>query len=123
MISIAFPDMLSNVRTNLVTDHEATSQNLILMLKSDRTSLLGDPYFGTLLKRMLYEQNSIILQDLVIDELYTSIITFMPQIRLSRNDITLERVKENIYANIKCTNLLDYQVNLYKIKLTEDSEN
>lgn len=123
MISIAFPDMLSNVRTNLVTDHEATSQNLILMLKSDRTSLLGDPYFGTLLKRMLYEQNSIVLQDLVIDELYTSIITFMPQIRLSRNDITLERVKENIYANIKCTNLLDYQVNLYKIKLTEDSEN
>lgn len=123
MYSIGFPNMFTTeTRTNLVSDHKATAQNLILMLKSDRFTLFGDPYYGTIIKRMLFEQNSMILQDLVIDEIYSCIITFMPQIKINRNDITLEIYPDKIYANIKCINLIDYQVNLYKIKLTDDNE-
>lgn len=48
MYSINFPEMVSNVTTKLVSDHEATIQNLKLTLLSERNSLFGDPYFGTL---------------------------------------------------------------------------
>ena len=51
MQSIKFPKMLSSTTANLVSDHEATAQNLVLLLRSDRQSLLGDPYYGTVLKR------------------------------------------------------------------------
>ena len=122
MYSIRFPKMLSNTRTNLASDHEATMQNLILMLKSDKTSLFGDPYFGTLLKRMLFDQNSLRLQDLVVDELYTSIQTFMPQVIVKREDIRLTAEKDAVYVSIKCMNLIDYQINLYTIKLTENND-
>ena len=122
MYSIGFPDMFSSTKTNLVSDHQATAQNILLMLKSDRTSLFGDPYFGTILKKLIYEQNDLILQDIVIDELYTSILTFMPQVRLSRNDIKLRAEKSALYATIKCTNLIDFQTDLYDIKLTNDEE-
>lgn len=120
MYSIKFPDMLSSVETNLTLDHPATSQNLLLMLKSDKGSLFGDPYFGTIIKKMLYDQNNIVLHNLLIDELYTSIVTFMPQIKLSRNDIRLSCTKEAIYVTIEALNLIDYQIDLFNIKLTED---
>lgn len=48
MYSINFPDMVSSVTTKLISDHDATVQNLKLVLLSDRGSLFGDPYFGTL---------------------------------------------------------------------------
>lgn len=119
MQSIKFPKMLASTTTNLVSDHEATSQNLVLLLRSDRQSLLGDPYYGTVLKRLLFEQNNIILKDIVIDEIYSSIITFMPQISLTRNDIQLKIEKDVIYVTISCINLIDKKPNLYTIKLTE----
>ena len=43
--SIAFPDMLSSTRTNVVQDDDATVSNLRLLLLSSKNSLLGDPYF------------------------------------------------------------------------------
>ena len=122
MQSIKFPKMLSSTTTNLVSDHTATAQNLILLLRSDRQSLLGDPYYGTVLKRLLFEQNNIILKDIVIDEIYSSITTFMPQVSLTRNDIQLSIEKDAIYVTIACINLIDKKPNLYTIKLTEINE-
>lgn len=119
MQSIKFPKMLSSTTANLVSDHEATAQNLVLLLRSDRQSLLGDPYYGTVLKRLLFEQNNIILKDIIIDEIYSSIVTFMPQISLTRNDIQLKIEKDVIYVTISCVNLIDKKPNLYTIKLTE----
>ncbi len=119
MQSIKFPKMLSSTTANLVSDHEATAQNLVLLLRSDRQSLLGDPYYGTVLKRLLFEQNNIILKDIIIDEIYSSIVTFMPQVSLTRNDIQLKIEKDVIYATISCVNLIDKKPNLYTIKLTE----
>ena len=122
MYSLDFPNIFSNTKTNLIEDHEATYSNLRLLLLSEKTSLFGDPYFGTLLKRVLYEQNSVILQDLIIDEIYTAITIFMPQIRLKRSDITVTSDGVDVYATIRCINLTDYVTDLYTINLTTVDE-
>lgn len=118
MYSIAFPRMFDSAQTLLYKDHEATLSNLKLLLASERTSLLGDPYFGTVLKRVIFEQNDAILIDIIIDEIYTSIITFMPQIRLSRSDVTVTSNGVDVFANIKGINLIDYQTDMFTINLT-----
>ena len=122
MYSIAFPRMVSNTKTFVIQDHEATASNLKLLLASDKYSLLGDPYYGTNLKRLLFEQNNQILRDLVIDDIYTAIITFMPQIRVDRKDITVTSTRAAVHASIKATNLLDYTTDLYNINLTDSEE-
>lgn len=122
MKSIAFPNFLRSTSTDTYTDHEATASNLKLLLKSDKGSLFGDPYFGTNIKKILFEQNSIVTKDLIIDDSYTAIRTFMPQIKLTRNDINITSDKETVYENIDCFNLLDYSTNLYTINITNTEE-
>ena len=122
MYSIKFPDMLSNTVTNIVSDHEATASNLKLLLLSDKYSLLGDPYFGTNIKKLIFEQNNTVLRDLVIDDIYTAIITFMPQLIISRKDITVTSDRAHVYVNIKATNLIDYTTDMYNINLTSSEE-
>lgn len=120
MYSIKFPDMISGVTTALVEDKKATEQNLKLMLLSDRGALFGDPYFGTLWRKLLFDQNSEILRDIIIDDILTSIQTFMPQLLVKREDIEVNSDRYSVLINIKALNLLDYQTNMYSIKLMED---
>ena len=122
MYSFSFPNMLSSVRSNLIEDHDAIKSNLVLLLKSNKTSLLGDPYFGTELKRYIFEQNHSIIKDLIIDEIYEDILTFMPQVYLNRNDISVTTDGVDLYANIKCTYYLDQKSDLYTINLTNIEE-
>ena len=122
MKSIAFPIMLGNSSTNIVKDHDATASNLKLLLLSDKTSLFGDPYFGTNIKKLIHDQNNIVIRDLVIDDIYTAITTFMPQIIVKRGDIKVTSDRSNVYVNIKCLNLIDYTTDLYNINLTSDEE-
>ena len=117
MYSIAFPNFFSGANCKLVSDTKATISNLDLLLKSWRTSLFGDPYFGTQLKKFLYEQNSGIIVDLVIDELYTAISTFMPQLYIDRKKIKIRQDKANLYADLEVINLIDGQSDLYTIDL------
>ena len=120
MYSIEFPDMVLGVSTNLVKDREATKQNLKLMLLSDRGSLFGDPYFGTLWRKLIFDQNNEILRDIIIDDILTSIETFMPQLLVKREDITVNSDRYSVTINIKALNLIDYETNMYSIKLMED---
>lgn len=120
MYSIAFPDMFTTNRTKLVKDHDATLSNLKLLLASEKTSLFGDPYYGTILKRVIYEQNTVVLQDLIIDEIYTSILMFMPQIRVTRDNVSVYSDGIDLFAKINCINLIDYTTNLYNIRLTNN---
>ena len=69
---------------------------------------------------MFYEQNSQFLRDVIIDELYTTIIAYMPQVRVRREDITVRQEKSRLYATIKCVNLIDYTTDLYEIDLTDN---
>lgn len=120
MYSIQFPDMLSNAKTNLVKNHDATMSNLRLVLASWKTALFGDPYFGSNIKRFIHEQNNIILRDIIIDDIYTTILEFMPQVYVKRENISLTLDRTNIYCTINCINKLDNENNLFNINLTED---
>lgn len=119
MVSISFPNMLTNASTLLYNDREATVSNLRLLLLSDKRSLLGDPYFGTNLKTMLFEQGSVILRDLIIDDVYTSILTFMPQLQLTRKDIDVEIDGTSVNISIQCVNRVNFKTDLYTIKITD----
>ena len=122
MKSFAFPHMFSSTQAIMIEDKEATISNLRLLLASWKTSLFGDPYFGTNLKKYLFEQRTTVLRDLLIDELYIAILTFMPQLALTRKDIKITLDSEDptaIYAVVNCINKIDNQPNLFEIKLTE----
>ena len=118
MTSLSFPKMFTTTRTLTVDDHEATANNLKLLLASNRGELREDPYFGCLLKKMIYEQNNYIIRDLIIDEIYSSITTFMPQIQIARKNITVTSDGVDVFAHINCINLIDYQTDMFDIKLT-----
>ena len=98
MYSIDFPNMLSSAKTNLIKDNKATLSNLRLMLASWKTSLFGDPYFGTNVKRLIFEQNNIILREIIIDDIYVSIQDFMPQVFVKRNDISITLKNNQVFA-------------------------
>lgn len=123
MYSLSFPEMFASdgTRTLMVEDHEATFSNLKLALSSTKNSLLGDPDFGSLLKARLFEQNTPVLQDLVIDDIYTTILSFLPQIAIKRADITVTSDGVDLFATVKCTNLIDYELDTYTINLTTES--
>jgi len=122
LYSLAFPDMFTSSRVKVIKDHAATFNNLRLLLLSDKKSLFGDPFYGTNLQKVIYSQNSLIIQDLVIDEIYTSIKMFMPQVQLSRNNIKVYGKGTELFADIECLNKLDYTPNLYTIRLTDTSQ-
>lgn len=106
--SLSFPDMFTTGSTKIKYDSEATKQNLKLLLLSTKQSLLGDPNYGTNIKKLIFEQNDSILRDIVIDDIYTNIQTFLPQIEVQRNDIELVSERYTLYVNIKAKNMLNY---------------
>ena len=118
--SIAFPDMLSSTRMNVISEDDATASNLRLLLLSPRKSLFGDPYYGNELKDVIFSQSGQIIKDLIVDEIYIAIAVFMPQLSVSRDDISIETDGVELYTTFKATNLLNYTTNLYNIKLTNN---
>ena len=117
MNAVRFPDMITSNKTALVNDREATLQNLETLLLSSKYTLLGDPYFGSNLERLLYESNNVILQDIIIDDVFTVINNYMPQIRVIRNNITVTSDRNNVTVNIRAQNMLDYSFDEYSIRL------
>lgn len=122
MNAIKFPDMLNNNKASIVEGIEATAQNLKYLLLSNKLTLLGDPYFGANLQKLLYENNNVVLRDLVVDEIYTAISTFMPQIRVLRKNINVDSDGNRIIVNIKAQNLLDFSFAEYSVVLTNVEE-
>lgn len=122
MYSIKFPDMFSYSKTNLIKDNEATLSNTKLLVGAWKKSLFGDPYFGTNVKQYVYEPNNIILRDVIIDDLFESIRTFIPQILVRREAIKIIQQDRELYATINCINKLDNQPDMFNIKLTNDNE-
>lgn len=119
MYSFNFPDMLNSNTSNLVKDKEAVKSNIKLLLSSERLSLFGDPRFGTSLKHAIFSQSNQLIVDLLIDEIYTTLMTFIPQIFLTRKDITITTDGTNLHAEIRCVYRLDNTSDLYDINLTE----
>ena len=118
MYSLNFPNFLSETN-NVISNKEATRSNMRLLLGSERLTHFGDPYFGARLKRVMFEQQNVALKDLMIDELYTTLVTFMPQIYVTRKSITLESRKNELFATIQYWNKIDGTSDLYTIKLMD----
>ena len=104
--------------------NEATTQNTKLVLQSMRGELFGDPYFGLMLKKLMFDQNSYILKDTIIDMIYTQLAIFIPQVKVRRQDIDIvqDREKGKLYCNFSGINQIDYQHNTFNLVLLEDNE-
>ena len=124
MYSLNWPNIFNknNISISLLQDKEAIKSNLLLLLNSERSSLFGDPYFGTALKQAIFQPNNNIIVDLIIDELYTTICAYIPQIYLTRNDIEIKSDNINLYATLNVTYRLDNTSDLYMINLTNNTE-
>ena len=121
MTSFSFPRMLNHTDANIISDKEAVRSNMLLLFSSEQESLFGDPYFGCLLKRYLFEQSNTVIVDLLIDTIYTAIITFIPQASISRKDIKIIPSRGTLYAEIRCYYALDNTSDLFTIQLTNNS--
>ena len=55
-----------------------TKQSIRLLVSSECGEFFGDPDFGIHLKRYFFEQNDIILRDILIDEIYTKNSRLLP---------------------------------------------
>lgn len=126
MRSFKFPDMFSSNSSQIwrADEHgKATRQNALLLLQSERGELECDPYFGILLKHYLFNQNSYILKDLLIDTLYTQIAIFLPQIRISRNSISIvsDNLKGRLYCRFSGINQIDYTHNTFNLLIFDET--
>ena len=119
MQSIAFPNILNQVNVNVFQDHEATKSNLKLILQTEIQSLYGDPGYGCGLKKFIFEHNNAIARDLIIDKIYNTIRTFIPQLSCERKDINLKRDITNVYVDLTAKNLIDYTIDNYTIALMD----
>ena len=122
---IRFPKIFNNNSTAVVTDPSACMfQSIRLLINSEMTSLLGDPGFGIRLKKYFYEQNNYILRDILIDEIYTQLCTFLPQIFVERKNIQITQKYEKLYVQLSFTIKETFESSTYELVLfnMEDSE-
>ena len=109
-------------QSNVIKEKPATSQNLKLLLLSTKQTLLGDPYYGTNLRNMIFEKNNTVLRDLVIDDILTNVNLYMPQIKLNRENIEVTSDGQTVYVKITAQNIVDYNFETYSIKLLSVEE-
>ena len=123
MRSISFPNMFKTTSTIVKTDsHDATYQNILLVLGAEKGDFVFDPYFGIRLRRYLFDQNNYILRDVIIDEIYTQLLIFMPQLLINREDITINIERSKMVCNIKVTNRVNFVVDSYNVVLLSGNE-
>jgi hypothetical protein len=126
MRSYKFPKMFNSNSSQIWREDEygkATRQNAVLLLQSERGEFECDPYFGILLKHYMFNQNSYILKDMLIDTIYTQIAIFLPQIKISRNsiDIISDIQRGKLYCRFSGINQIDYTHNTFNLLLFDES--
>ena len=127
MRSLKFPHMFNTNNTRVWKSNEylnATKQNTKILLQCERGELIGDPYFGLLLRHFFFDQNNYVLRDQIIDMIYTQLAVFIPQVYVERKNITIfqDREKAKLYCEFSGINQIDYQPNTYQLVLLDDSE-
>lgn len=127
MRSMKFPKMFNTNSTRVWKSseyREATNQNTKLLLHCERGELIGDPYFGLLLKHFMFDPNSYVLRDQIIDMIYTQLAQFIPQVKVERKDISVyqDREKGKLYCEFSGVNQIDYVVNTYTLVLFDVAE-
>lgn len=125
--TIKFPKMFNTNNTRVWKSSEyldATKQSTELLLHTTRGELFGDPYFGLMLKRYLFDQNSYILKDAIIDMIYTQLSLFIPQVKVKREDIEIiqDREKGKLYCTFSGVSQIDYTHNTYNLLLFDERD-
>ena len=102
---------------------KATRQNALLLFQSERGEFECDPYFGVLLKHYMFNQNSYILKDMLIDTLYTQIAIFLPQVKVTRNsiDIVTDPLRGRLYCSFSGISQIDYTHNTFNLLLFDET--
>lgn len=127
MRSLKFPKMFNTNSSNVWKSSEyleATKQNTILLLHTTRGELFGDPYFGLMIKRYMFDQNNYILRDAIIDTIYTQLAIFIPQVHVKREDINIvqDKQKGKLYCEFSGISQIDYTNNTFNLVLFEDKD-
>lgn len=126
MRSIQFPNIFNYNNTNVIASNEynkSTLQNAKLLLNTTKGEMFGDPYIGTKIKQYLFDQNNYILREALIDNIYTQLALFIPQLKITRKDITIESpVKGKLVCKFSGINQIDFTVDTYNIVLINESE-
>lgn len=126
MNSVGFPKMFTGNSTKIISDtddsYESTLQSLHLFLSSEAGTLFGDPDFGIKCRRFYFNQNNYILKDILIDEIYSKISTFFPQIYIERKYIKIEQSIGKLHAKITCTNRKNYKTEDFDLVLFNNEE-
>ena len=127
MRSLKFPHMFNTNSTRVWKAkeyREATTQNTKLVLHCERGELIGDPYFGLLLRHFMFDQNNYVLRDQIIDMIYTQLAVFIPQVHVERKDINIfqDREKAKLYCEFTGISQIDYQINTYQLVLFDERE-
>lgn len=127
MRTIKFPKMFNTNSTRVWKSSEhldATKQSTTLLLHTTRGELFGDPYFGLMLKRYLFDQNNYILKDAIIDMIYTQLAIFIPQVKVKREDIEIVQNKEKgkLYCTFSGVSQIDYTLNNYNLILFDERD-
>lgn len=128
MQSFKFPKMFKSNCSNIWRSdehHEATRQNLLLLLQSKRGELFGDPYFGLNISNYLFDQNNYILKDIIIDTIYNQIAIFIPQLKISRNSIDIYQSDSEpgkLFCSFNAINQIDFVNDTYSLLLFNQSD-
>lgn len=124
MYSIAFPNIFNGSKVNLFKDNDAIKSNLIALLSSNKGELFGDPYYGVRLRTLLWNQAyDPIVRDLIRDDIFEAIYSYMPQITVYRDDISINVVDNVVFASIHVRSDSGIESNLYDIQLLTGAEN
>ena len=123
MYSIAFPDIFNGSKVNLNKDYDAIKINLKSLLMSNRGGLYGDPHYGLNLKQILWDQAARpVVIELLKDEIFNAIYSYMPQIEITRDDIDVQVDGNIVHAEIEVKADESIPSNLFKIKIMLDEE-
>lgn len=124
MYSLAFPNIFNGATVNLYKDYDAIKSNLKNLLYSNRGGLFGDPHYGTNLKHILFDQSAKeIMKELVKDDIYEAILSYMPQTTIERDFIEVYIQDTFVSVTIKAKNDLGVVSDLLQIELLNTDEN
>lgn len=120
--SIGFPKMFSGSNMMVVDGNTATLSNMHLLLSTKANTMFGDPEIGINQKYFVFDQNNYVLADIIVDDVYTKICTFFPQVFLERKNINIYQEGNKLYARISCRNRDNFELNTFNIELITNAE-
>lgn len=124
MYSIAFPNIFNGSKVNLNKDYDAIKINLKSLLMSNRGGLYGDPHYGLNMKQILWSQAcKPVVIELLKDEIFNAIYSYMPQVKITRDDIKVMVEGNLVQASISVNVDETIPSDLFNIQiLLEDEE-